>query len=111
MSANIEHEHCFLADEWPFSVPSNTVAFTTVRVAKEGCPILIVYHDHEGDWQFHTEFIAPDDQPSIFCLGCIFDLDPTVAAVAGLPVGWMATRDAVGAMWQLEPFEADNVDG
>lgn len=101
----------FSTDDWPFAAPSNSAVFTTARVGKEGRPILMVYHDHEGYWQFHAGFIEPGERPSVFCLGCIYDLDPTVAAVADLPVGWMATRDAVGATWQREPYEADDGDG
>ena len=111
MSALTEHRHQFLPDEWPFEAPSNTAAFTTARVAKEGRPILMVYHDHDGDWQFHCGFIEDGEKPSVFCLGCIYDLDPTVAAVADLPVGWMASRESVGAPWQRESYEAQDIDG
>ena len=111
MSVLTDHHHEFLPDEWPFAVPSNTAAFTTSRVANEGRPILMVYHDHDGDWQFHCGFIQDDENPSVFCLGCIYNLDPTVGAIADLPVGWMASRESVGVPWQRESCVAQDIDG
>ncbi len=46
-----EHRHSFADSEWPFSDPINTAAFTTVRVVRDGYPVLLVTHDEEGDWQ------------------------------------------------------------
>ena len=33
----------------------------------------------------------------------IVTMDPTVAAVADLPLGWVAFRSAVGGDWNREP--------
>jgi hypothetical protein len=71
----------------------------------------MVYHNHDGDWQFHCGFIEEDDEPSLFCLGCIYQLDPTVGMVADLPVGWMASRETIESSWKREPFEKDDDDG
>ncbi len=40
--------------EWKFHEERNTACFTTSLVLK-GSPILRVYHDYDGDWQFHGD--------------------------------------------------------
>lgn len=105
-----QHSHDFLPNEWPFKAPSNAIAFSTVRVTQDLQPILMVYHDHDDSWQFHCGFIKIDDKPSLFCLGCIYRLDPTVGLVADLPVGWMASRETICAPWKREPFKKDEND-
>ena len=71
----------------------------------------MVYHDHNGDWQFHYGYIEDDDEISVVCLGCIYHLDPTIGLVADLPTGWVASRDSINAPWQRQPFEEADVDG
>ena len=42
----------YMAKDWRFVDPPNAASFTTQFVL-EGSPILRVYHDYDGDWQFH----------------------------------------------------------
>ncbi|WP_254514016.1 DUF2314 domain-containing protein [Anatilimnocola floriformis] len=88
---------------WPFHDEPNTACFTTTFVL-EGSPILRVYHDFDGGWQFHGD----DDQPAtaevarVVSLASMVTRDAALAQLRDLPYGWRATRSSVRAPWLLE---------
>ena len=41
-----------LAIRWRFDDPPNAASLTT-KLVLDGSPILRVYHDYDGGWQFH----------------------------------------------------------
>ena len=43
---------------WPFDDAPNTASITTLFILG-GSPILRVYHDYEGGWQFHGALDQP----------------------------------------------------
>lgn len=102
-----EHRHSFPQSEWPFSTPTNTVAFTTVVVLREGHPVLLVSHDHDGDWQFLCGTTNDIANCLIVCLSCAYQRDTSVGELADLPIGWQAWRDSVDAPWERSPSEPD----
>lgn len=99
------HSHDFDAASWPFDEPVNRLAFASAGVIKKGMPILLVYHDHDGDWQFLHGDVAEADECLIVCLGCAYQREPALAELAGLPVGWRARRLASGGPWTSEAYE------
>ena len=91
--------------EWPFADPPN-VATISLRDIMEGRrPILIVTHDvDDGMWQFLDGRDAPNsDDGVVLSLDCVLELDPSIAELADLPLGWRAWRDDVQQAWQREP--------
>jgi hypothetical protein len=87
--------------DWKFREASNTACFTTTFVL-DGSPILRVYHDYDGDWQFHG---APDQQatPSVTKLVCLADminLDSSLNELHDLPYGLRATRTTSSEIWR-----------
>lgn len=40
------------AGEWPFADPPNCAVFTTAPVLEDHLPVLLVFHDDDGSWQF-----------------------------------------------------------
>lgn len=93
------------AGTWPFVDPPNLAVFTTADVLERGLPIVRVTHDEDdGCWQFHSENGAPDDlqEARLVALRTIVRLDPTIPALADLPLGWCALRAAPGAPWRRE---------
>jgi hypothetical protein len=101
--------------QWPFDDPHNSAALTTTFVL-DGAPVLRVYHDYEGGWQFH----ASDDQPAtvevakLVSLGSMIDRDASLAALHDLQHGWRAYRVAVGEPWVREknhPYPTFAEDG
>jgi hypothetical protein len=64
--------------------------------------VLTVYHDHNGDWEFHG---ATSDKVTLLCVHHLVDRDKTLNELVGLPVGWCAWRESMGAPWQRETFK------
>jgi hypothetical protein len=86
--------------DWKFHDDPNTACFTTSHVLS-GAPILRVYHDYDGDWQFHGEATEPaqDDEAKLVCLRDIVDREPSVAGLHDLPYGWRAERASSSTDW------------
>lgn len=96
------HRHSFPDSEWPFSDPQNAAAFSTTKVFQENFPILLASHDVNGDWQFLCNTTLDPKNMFVACLGCAFERDKTIAELADLPRGWLATREHVGGPWIRE---------
>ena len=104
---NMSHFHNFKF--WPFQDAINTASFTTRQVL-DGLPIVEVYHDHDGDWQFLCGTTVDDDDLKLVCLGCMFERDETLAELAQLPIGWCAVRNFLGGEWLMEAYEERTED-
>ena len=89
--------------EWPFDESPDTAALTTSFVL-DGDPILRVYRDYDGDWQFHG---SPDDPSTaevarVVSLQCMVETDHTIIPLHDLPPGWRAFRRSPESQWQRE---------
>src|SRR5215207_3151153 len=85
---------------WPFKDSPNVACFTTMKVLREGRPILLVTHDEDdGAWQFLCGTTNKSKDGLLIGLGEAFDLDPTVGELFDLPPGWRAWREAPDAPW------------
>ncbi len=87
---------------WLFQDPPDVVAYTSKAVAELGHWIHYVSHDEDdGAWQFHSVDGAPQstDDARLMLLRNIVALDPTVACLADLPLGWIAWRDSRDSEW------------
>ncbi len=93
---------------WPFLVPDETRVFASVRVLRQGFPVLIVSHDDDGDWQFSCGTTGEPEHAQVACLGCLVDADPRLADLAGLPRGWLAYRLDPAAAWEQGPLPVDD---
>ena len=85
---------------------ANTLAITTRQVMREGWPILLVTHDaDDGAWQFLNGHGDTDDTDSAMVIAAanVAALDPSVAELADLPLGWRAWRETVDHPWRREP--------
>ena len=88
-------------------LPPSTAVATTRSVTERGLPIVEVSHECDeetGDilWQFHAgdgDFSPPN--LLLVRLSRLLALDPSLATIAGLPVGHTATRRAVGEPWAI----------
>lgn len=103
-----------LVDEpWRFNESPDTMCFTSNYVLK-GSPITRVYHDFDGDWQFHGDQEADRVKPKIVCLSCIVELDQEIDELRDLPLGWMAERVSPKHKWKRfkhHPFPGFDEDG
>ena len=100
--------------DWPFDDPRNTASLTTSFVL-DGSPILRVYHDYDGGWQFHgsPEDPVTEDVARVVSLESMVDRDNTLVELHDLPFGWRALRSSVDSPWVSEkdnpfPTHAEN---
>jgi hypothetical protein len=86
---------------WPFQDPQNVAVFTTKQVVRDRKPILFVAHDaDDGAWQFHSDDIAHEEDAMILLLSEIVEIDPTIAELADLPLGYKAWRASLSSSWK-----------
>ena len=91
---------------WPFPVPDETRVFASVRVLRQGLPVLVVCHNDDGDWVFSCGTTDAAEHAVITCLGCLVDADASLAQLADLPCGELAFRDTDAEPWRRLPIEA-----
>jgi hypothetical protein len=86
--------------EWPFAEPRTATVFTLRAVMERASPILLVAHDEEdGAWQFLSGLPMTIDQARMVALHEVYAVDPTLSEIADLPIGWEASREALGGPW------------
>jgi len=90
-----------MAPDWPFADPPETEVITLGRVARGESPLRLVTHDDDdGSWQFlDGEHVAEEDA-LVIALGEMVQLDPSLASLADLPIGWHAWRDDGSHDWR-----------
>ncbi|SEW56353.1 DUF4262 domain-containing protein [Chitinophaga arvensicola] len=87
--------------DFKFYEERNVAVFTTSHVLA-GKPILYVYHNEDGAWQFHSEQ-APDLKDSkLVCLEEITRIDTGVNELFDLPLGKSAWRESANDPWEWE---------
>jgi len=100
---------------WKFPDEPNTTCFTTEHVLN-GSPILRVYHDYDGDWQFHGDSSqsCDDNDAKLVCLSEIVGRDASLEELHDLPYGWRAERALESSQWirkKNHPFPTFAVNG
>ncbi|MRG46017.1 DUF4262 domain-containing protein [Chitinophaga sp. SYP-B3965] len=92
--------------DFKFYEEKNVVAYTTKEVLA-GKPILYVYHDADGDWQFYGSDDPSPDNAMLVSLESITKLDPSINEIYHLQYGWNAWRQDVNEDWEYAEGEAD----
>lgn len=89
-----------MSKKWPFVDDRHTAVLTTSRVLERRNPVIYVTHDEEdGMWQFHDGESVSVKEGRIITLEEMLRLDPSVAKLADLPLGWVAWRDSPAEEW------------
>lgn len=91
--------------DFKFREAKNLGVFTTRQWLEENAPILEVYHESDGDWQFITEQWSEEDI-KIVALEEIVKSDPSVNELFNLDYGERAYRKNINAEW----VRMDHVD-
>lgn len=87
---------------FPFDEDRRLGVITTVHVLA-GDAVLMVTHDaDDGGWQFLCGKTNEPSDGRIVALEEILQMDPTLAELADLPLGWIAFRAQVGVAWTRE---------
>jgi hypothetical protein len=77
--------------------------FVTREVLEGAEPIVHVTHDSDDySWQFIGSSDGTPENARIIALSEAVQLDPSVLALADLPVGWHAWRDSPDDPWVRE---------
>jgi hypothetical protein len=92
--------------DFKFYEERNLGVYTT-KQALNGDPILHIYHNEDGDWQFHTSLEPNLDDAMLVCLEEITKLDPTINELYHLQFGWRAWRDNKEDEWKYEEYKTD----
>lgn len=87
--------------DFKFYEERNLGVFTT-KQAFEGDPILYVYHNADGNWQFHTVQKPDLGDAMLICLEEITKLDQTINDIYHLDFGWRAWRASKDDEWEWE---------
>jgi hypothetical protein len=88
-------------ENWPFDDPENVAALTVRQVTHDGQPILLVSHDaDDGMSQFLTGGPVVLADALLVSLREVYRIDPLIAELVDLPLGWQASRSAAGKPWQ-----------
>jgi len=106
-----EHSHSFLPETWPFLEPTNTACYTNAKLLENNLPVMLVFHDHDGEWQLLSGDIEEGDKCKLICFGCIYERTPDIAILKSLPAGWMAERSSIDGTWKCEPYEREEDEG
>ena len=92
--------------DFKFYEERNLGVYTT-RQAFNGEPILYVYHNEDGDWQFHTSLEPNLADSMLVCLEEITKLDSTINELYHLQFGWRAWRDGKEGDWKFGEYPDD----
>jgi hypothetical protein len=86
--------------DFKFYEERNLGVFTT-KATLEGHPILWVYHNDDGDWQFHSEEDPQIADSKIVCLEDLVKADPTLNEIYYLSFGQNAYRESIDSEWEI----------
>ena len=87
--------------DFKFYEERNLGVYTTKQVL-EGEAILFVYHNEDGDWQFHSSLDPNIGDARLVCLEEITKIDPTINEIYHLQYGWKAWRKTSESEWEWE---------
>jgi hypothetical protein len=87
--------------DFKFYEERNLGVYTTSQVL-DGEPILFVFHNQDGDWQFHSSLDPDINDGRLVCLEEITKLDPTINELYHLQFGWWGWRDCKEDEWQYK---------
>lgn len=86
--------------DFKFYEERNLGVFTTQETLN-GKPILWVYHNQDGDWQFHSEENPNLDNAKLVSLESLVQMDSTLNELYYLNFGQSATRETAKSEWKV----------
>ena len=94
--------------DWPFEDAENTAVITSSRILGGQDWVYCVSHDaDDGAWQFHPySGRTPEEDAKVVSLKSMLEVEPRVAELADLPLGWQAWRQEQSSDWQRAPQDA-----
>ena len=94
---------------WKFPDPPRKGVCLSSAVHEGREAVVYVSRDAEdGVWQFHGESMSGGEPPVISCFHHVVDADPSIKAIADLPLGWWAERSGPNEPWVRYQHEPDS---
>ena len=85
---------------WPFDQGPCVGALPTRQVLEDGFHILrVVHYSDDEDWAFTCGTTNANEDGRFITMEEAMKIDPTIAEVADLPLGWGASRTHIGGQW------------
>jgi len=85
---------------WKFKDAENLAVIATTKVMKGEDWISTVFHDaDDGGWQFLSGGMLAEGDAAVVSLRNIVDLEPSIAELSDLPLGWHAWRTSRTSPW------------
>jgi hypothetical protein len=92
-----------MGSDWKFPDPEDLATFTERAIVERERPVLYAAHDvSDGGWQFLTGGELSEAGVQLVSLAQIVELDPSLAQLADLPLGWHAERVTAESAWVRE---------
>lgn len=86
--------------DFKFYEERNKGVFTT-QATLDGKPVLSVYHNSDGDWQFHSEEFPDVENAKIVCLEYLVEQDQSLNEIFYLNYGQYAERKDEHSEWEI----------
>ena len=91
--------------DFKYLEPDNLATYTTKYVIDLEKPILEVYHENDGDWQFLCGTTNDSNDLKVVCLREIVNLDKSVNELFNLGLGERAWRESHNDKWIREKIK------
>ena len=79
------------------------IVIVTEAVRQGRQPVARVLHEEgHGGWQMYDD-VEPLGKPVVVPKDEILSLDPSLADIIDLPVGWQAMREGASSQWRTAP--------
>jgi hypothetical protein len=85
-----------------FTDNTNVAVFTTKHILNDNSPILYIYHDEDGAWQFFGNEDATEENARLVCLADMIEIDNSILEIAYMPMGYYAYRADKKSEWKIE---------
>ena len=78
------------------------------RAMFAGAPVLTVFHEADGDWQYLTSQDPAPEDAQLVHQSHVYEVDPSLRSLHSLPAGTWATRSAPEQEWVYGEEEPAN---
>ena len=89
--------------KFPFNDAPNTVTIICNHILEQDADILYVSHDEDdGMWQFLCGGSHEITNAKLVSLEEVFALDNSIAQLADMPCGYIASRTDIASEWKIQ---------
>ncbi|PWW59435.1 hypothetical protein DFQ13_10872 [Actinokineospora spheciospongiae] len=106
-------ERAVVGAAWEISEQSEDDEFDgdrawTTQPVLDGEPVVWIFHDEDGEFQFFGETEIDLDDARVVELAVLVDRDTTLPDLSTIPIGHAAERETPTSPWTVAPFEPED---